>query len=73
MTMLFLIYIISCFGMIFPNIEFYKGQGYATIENVCWSILCLFTPVLNTILFTMHLVETIRISKIFNYKIWEKK
>jgi len=68
-----IIYICSCICMIYPNIEFYKDQGYATIENAIWTILLTFLPVVNTCISILHLVDKINLERFLEFKLWESK
>lgn len=68
-----LVYFISLIGMIYPNIKYHKQLGYLSIEGVFYTLLTVFIPILNTILFFLFLINTIKISKILEYKIWGKE
>ena len=68
-----LIYVWSCIGMLHPSIEFYKKQGFATVENALWTIFLIFTPIVNTVLILFYLIDKIEVDNLLEFKIWESK
>lgn len=68
-----IIYVLSAILLLYPAYQTIIEQGYIRIGGLFLTSIALLTPVLNSFLLLCYVYEMRLLSKILDYKIWEKK